>query len=317
MSVKKQGQLDLNLGAVINGTERDDVLYGTRFADEIRGFGGNDLIYAGAGDDRVAGEAGDDTLFGEAGSDTIYGGAGRDILSGGDGTDWLYGGAGADRLIGGAGIDIASYADATLGVTAQLGKSGLTNDAQGDTYESIEYLYGSNYGDFLYGDDADNRVEGLAGSDRLYGLGGNDTLVGGNGNDFLDSGDGNDTLSDFYGRNTMTGGAGSDLFYASDAGNVITDFQSGIDKVHGGFAQNGQTSVLGNDGKLAIGYLGGPTGNTFFGANFNSTDVVYYDITTNELRSINNIGGTHVGHWTVMFKFENGAVPLNSDILSA
>jgi Ca2+-binding RTX toxin-like protein len=143
-------------------------------------------------------------------------------------------------------------------------------------------------------------------------------LVGGNGNDFLDGGDGNDTLSDFYGRNTMTGGAGSDLFLTSDdGGNVITDFQPGVDKLMAGFALSGQTSVLGNDGKLAIGYLGGPTGNTFFGANYNATDRVYYDITTNELRKIIPIDATHISSWSVMFKFENSAVPLNSDILTA
>jgi Ca2+-binding RTX toxin-like protein len=79
------------------GADDDDVLYGP---DEtgavIDGKEGNDGIYGGTGKD---------TLFGEDGDDLLNGGAGDDRLSGGDGNDLLDGGLGNDSLCGGSGDD--------------------------------------------------------------------------------------------------------------------------------------------------------------------------------------------------------------------
>jgi Ca2+-binding RTX toxin-like protein len=152
---------------------------------------------------------GNDILSGQGGNDSLLGGADNDIL---------LGGAGADVLDGGNGIDRAQYTDATAGVLADLQLSNLnTGFAAGDTYVSIERLYGSAFNDTLRGDAAANVLWGHNGNDRLSGRGGNDNLLGMNGNDILSGQGGNDSL---------LGGAGADTFlfqngYGQD---TITDF---------------------------------------------------------------------------------------------
>lgn len=98
--------------ALINGTENDDSLPGTRFADSIYGGAGNDVLnaisahnIAGAGDDLLYGGDGNDTLLGGSGNDLLYGDTGNDYLLGGNGDDVLIGGAGDDALTGNAGND--------------------------------------------------------------------------------------------------------------------------------------------------------------------------------------------------------------------
>ncbi len=78
-----------------------------------------------------------------------------DSLFGGSGNDTLIGGAGADALNGGSGFDIASYAGASVGVTASLANTGInTQQAAGDTYTSIEGLIGTTHWDVLVGNAA-------------------------------------------------------------------------------------------------------------------------------------------------------------------
>jgi Ca2+-binding RTX toxin-like protein len=212
-------------GIYLLGTDLADQLSGTDYADEIHGLGGNDTIWAGAGDDR---------LFGDAGKDTLLGGVGNDTLDGGSENDVLIGGAGADTLIGGAGYDIASYADATLGVTIDFRTGGATNDAAGDTFVSIEKFVGSNYGDIflaLGGTNAD--FDGGAGEDWLYGAKGADILNGGSGNDHLSGGIGSDFLYGGTGLDTLTGGESADTFWLTQNSGLdtITDFNSGGDRL--------------------------------------------------------------------------------------
>lgn len=157
----------------------------------------------------------DDIVFGNAaGGNNLFGGKGNDILDGG---------AGGDNLIGGDGIDWASYATASAGVVADLGRpSQNTGDAAGDFYSSIENLMGSAFGDSLWGDNGDNTISGLNGNDHLNGgNGGNDTLNGDAGMDFLYAGSGRDTLNggadnDFLygdGGDTLNGDGGNDTFF--------------------------------------------------------------------------------------------------------
>lgn len=161
-------------------------LFGSRYNDNLRG-----------NDD-------DNTLWGHNGNDKLFGRDGDDVLSGGNGHDTLLGGAGADVLNGGNGLDRAKYADATSGVLADLKFSDRnTGYAAGDTYNSIEYLFGSRYNDSLRGDDDANTLWGHNGNDKLYGRDGDDILNGGNGGDTLTGGAGNDHL---------IGGSGGDKF---------------------------------------------------------------------------------------------------------
>ncbi|USW94826.1 retention module-containing protein [Pseudomonas proteolytica] len=81
----------------------------------------------------LTGTSGDDILMAGPGNNILNGGDGNDVLSagngnnemhGGNGNDLLFSGIGNDLLDGGAGIDTVSYANATSGVTVNLGTAG-------------------------------------------------------------------------------------------------------------------------------------------------------------------------------------------------
>jgi Ca2+-binding RTX toxin-like protein len=187
---------------IIGGELGDDTLVGNGGNDTLSGEGGNDNLDGGDGNDRLVGGDGIDTIhggndndsidagtgndvvFGDAGNDTIVGGTGDDQLSGGDGNDLLIGGAGADALDGGAGNDTATYAGSTAGVTVSLATGlGTGGDAEGDTLNGIENIYGSDHNDVLTGNAVANTLSGGAGDDVLTGGLGADLLKGNAGND--------------------------------------------------------------------------------------------------------------------------------------
>ena len=95
----------------------------------------------------VLGSSHGDRITGDNQDNTLTGGAGSDRLMGDDGDDMLNGGPGGDTLDGGDGdMDIATYADATEGVTIDLSSvserdnvitirnSGGRGDARSDTF---------------------------------------------------------------------------------------------------------------------------------------------------------------------------------------
>ncbi|MBF9232086.1 calcium-binding protein [Microvirga alba] len=229
------------------GEDGDDLIYGGTGADYIVGGFGHDRLYGEDGNDTLYGEYGNDSLYGGAGDDVLYGNADNDLIDGGAGNDTLYGGAGADTLYGGEGTDIASYDDATEGLTINFGNTyASTGIAKDDVYNSIEVLVGSRYADVIlgtagndwfyanYGDDV---VRGYEGNDFLDGQGGNDSLDGGTGNDQLFGGDGNDMIWGGLGNDTLTGGAGRDVFAFDTALNgtsnvdQVTDFNVAEDLI--------------------------------------------------------------------------------------
>jgi serralysin len=171
--------------------------------------------------ENAKGGTGSDTITGNAAANALWGNGGNDRLIGGDGNDNLVGGAGADRLDGGNGTDLASYANATAGIVADLYSAGSnTGDAAGDTYVSMERLCGSAFNDTLRGDNRANLLNGLAGNDMLNGRDGNDTLIGGNGADRLNGGGGTDTF--VFEMTAQSAPASRD---------VIDDFASGVDRM--------------------------------------------------------------------------------------
>ncbi|MEY8839032.1 calcium-binding protein, partial [Cribrihabitans sp. XS_ASV171] len=166
------------------GSNRMD---GAGETDYMFGRGGSDTMLGGDGDDYISGNSGWDVIRGEAGNDTILGGAGRDVIDGGEGQDR------------------ASYYNAQIdGVFASLlNPNNNTGIAYGDSYFSIEDLWGSTLDDSLYGDDFDNEITGDFGNDVLWGWDGNDYING-----MWD----NDTIAGNKGDDTLRGGLGVDVF---------------------------------------------------------------------------------------------------------
>jgi Ca2+-binding RTX toxin-like protein len=232
------------------------------------------LYFDATGDFAGTGNELDNMIFGGAGNDTLNGGTGFDILLGGDGNDTLIGGAGADTLMGGAGNDTASYAHATVGITADLADSSFnTGDAAGDTYSSIENLTGSAFNDRLIGDANANLFDGGAGNDTVSyvsstigvtasladpsvntGAAAGDryirieNLEGTSLADIL-TGDNNDNiLFGRGGRDTLNGGGGNDILFAFDSPTSTFEFLNGgfgIDTADYRFADTAVTAVLG------------------------------------------------------------------------
>ncbi|WP_107498404.1 M10 family metallopeptidase C-terminal domain-containing protein [Thalassobius sp. I31.1] len=182
-------------------------LYGTAFGDGLYGDHANNAIW---------GHKGNDFLSGRGGNDALYGGGGNDVLVGGSGGDVLNGGTGYDR---------AQYLGGSRVTADLLNSSNNRGNAIGDTYISIERLYGSAFNDSLLGDHANNAIWGHYGADDLFGRGGNDALYGGVGADDLYGGAGNDLLS---------GGGGADkfVFFANSGDDKIVDFQNNYDKIN-------------------------------------------------------------------------------------
>ena len=159
-----------------------------------------------------------ETLDGTVGRDIISGLGGDDTLNGGAGDDILIGGSGGDRLNGGEGIDTASYEIASSNVRAYLENAGFPiGDANGDHFDNIENLLGSDHNDALYGNNKANIINGGAGNDRIGGRGGDDTYIGGTGNDTFVT-----TFSD-------------------GEVNIIEDFTQGEDKVELGTTSTATT----------------------------------------------------------------------------
>ena len=227
--------------------------------------------------------------------DLVSHSAGNDVLTGGAGDDNLLGGAGADQLNGGAGFDAARYDNATTGVVANLQTGINQGDAQGDIYNGIEGLAGSDFDDTLTGDGGSNALFGRGGNDVLAGLGGADALDGGDGIDTADysassarvivdlllgtgqSGDAaGDTLKDIE---TLVGSAFHDELKGDDLdntliggdGNDILTGGVGADRLVGGdgnfdtVAYTDSTAGVTIDLSLGTGHGGDAEGDTFSG----------------------------------------------------
>jgi Ca2+-binding RTX toxin-like protein len=166
-----------------------------------------------------------DRLFGDERDNVLEGRLGTDRLFGRSGNDELNGGGGRDALFGGRGFDVASYQDATAGLTVDLADTSRnTGQARGDTFRSVEGIEGSDFADVLNGDAGDNRLTGGGAADALRGRDGDDQIQGGLGNDRITGGDGNDLLNGGLGADVLFGGSGFDrAIYWNAAGALTVD----------------------------------------------------------------------------------------------
>ena len=227
---------------VLGGTNAANSIIGVGGRDTITAQGGNDTVFGGAGDDTIRGQDQNDTLNGDDENDTLFGNNDIDTLNGGAGTDTLIGGLNGDALNGGGGSDTASYQEAISvggnGVTVFLTAPNFnSNEASGDSYNSIENLTGSDFNDFLRGDDNGNRLTGRDGIDSLFGIGGNDVLLGDDGNDSLDGGNQNDNLSGGAGDDRLFGQANNDTLNGGNQNDTLNG-ADGIDTLNGGNNDN-------------------------------------------------------------------------------
>ncbi|WP_420861217.1 calcium-binding protein [Algirhabdus cladophorae] len=189
--------------------------------------------------------------------------------------DTIEGGAGADAIDGRDGFDFVSFKGAGAGVTASLDDpSQNTGDAEGDTYDNIEGIIGTDFDDNLTGDSEANILKG--------GLG-NDTLDGGEGADELDGGEGIDTANYTFSEsevnvNLTTGlGQGIGSFAQGDTlisienliGSVFDDLLSGdagVNVIDGG---DGDDTINGLDGDDML--FGNEGDDTIFGGTGDDT----------------------------------------------
>ncbi len=171
-------------------------------------------------------------------ADTLLGTAGRDSMFAGNFDDVLFGFAGPDILDGGRGSDTVSFEghEGSVFINLTLG-FGAGNDAQGDTYISIENVVGGEAGDFIIGGSDVNRLDGRGGNDILIGSLGGDSLIGGAGTDtasyednwgtafvnlMIGKGFNNAAEGDTYqGIENVKGGLFDDFFIGDDGANRL------------------------------------------------------------------------------------------------
>jgi glucose/arabinose dehydrogenase len=257
----------------LTGDTGPNVLAGGPGADALTGHGGIDtadyssssagvnvtLGGSGTGGDaqgdtlsgieNIIGSALVDTLTGDTNANTLTGGSGADTLNGGGNNDTLIGGPGGDTLNGGTETDTADYSSSSLGVTVNLQtNTGSNGDAQGDTFNSIENIIGSAFGDMLTGDSGANAFNAGNGDDTLTGGGGADTLEGGRGIDTAVFSGPRSAYTITHSGNTLTVAGGSD---GSDTLTHIEKLTfsdgtvlSGLGPVHSDFTGDSTSDLL-------------------------------------------------------------------------
>jgi len=195
----------------MEGTDLNDMIFGSQEANVIRTYAGNDQINARGGNDLIDVGAGDDLVYAGSGDDEINAGVGNDIIFGGDGDDLFQqmDDHGQDDFDGGNGLDMINYSKLLpdrhvivdlLNAYAEkhFKKADGTTTHVKDKLKHIEGVVGTQGNDHLFGDDEDNLLDGMNGDNLIQGRGGNDRLRGGKGNDTYQFavGDGHDHIED-------------------------------------------------------------------------------------------------------------------------
>ncbi|UVC10726.1 hypothetical protein IHQ71_09155 [Rhizobium sp. TH2] len=251
----------------LDGTDDQDTLSGLGGSDHLYGFGDNDILNGGKGNDFLDGGEGDDKLIGGASSDTMIGGDG------------------ADEFIGGRGKDTVDYSGSSEKVLAQLAANTSADGAAGDTFNRVENVIGSGYGDILQagrggiarGGDGDDLVAGggdyMSHDDggRIQGDDGLDTLT-------MNYGDTEAVLKNDSGYDTIIGfEEGADMFFIklSDFGLGDTFDVSELRNSDTATAQGTHAQFIfeGDEGKLWFDANGTEAGGRTYVAQFENSDI--------------------------------------------
>lgn len=203
----------------------------------------------------------------------------------------------AENFEGLGGDDQVSYMNSSQSVMVRLDWGrGYFGDANGDRYESIEDVLGSEYNDTIVGNSADNTLEGYNGNDRISGLAGADVMDGGLGLDTVGYGASNGgvyvDLQSQTARNVVPGVGHADgdvirsfenvdgsryrdYLYGSNGDNVIYGDngddriygQGGADRIDGG---HGRDTLVGGAGRDRI---NGAEGDDWINAGFEADTI--------------------------------------------
>lgn len=159
------------------------------------------IIKGNKAGNRLNGTAKDDQIYGYDGNDTLNGGAGNDFLDGGPGIDTMFGGQGDDIYVvdnaGDAVVENAGegkdtvQASVSYSLPANVETLVLTGSAAiNGTGNALDNV--------LVGNGASNTLDGGSGADILSGGGGADVLIGGFGGDtyLFSVGDGHDVVKE-------------------------------------------------------------------------------------------------------------------------
>lgn len=237
---------------IILGSNNNDVFISGLAADSFNGNGGTlDVIdYSGSGSAvnvnlatnvHTGGDAAGDSLVA---IERVIGSAFGDTLTGNVDANFFDGGAGADAIDGAGGLDTVYYLTSSSAITVNLLAGTATGgDAAGDTFVSIENIFGSIQNDSITGNTLANVLQGGNGNDTLSGGDGNDTIYGGVSTslNYANSG---------VQADTIYGGNGADIIYSAaiyggpaiDTGTVIYG-EAGDDQI-----QAVDATVYGGDG---------------------------------------------------------------------
>ena len=269
-------------GAVIEGTEDGEWIFGTAADDAIVAGGGDDFVQAIAGTNTISAGDGNDTVLGGDGGDTIEGGSGDDVMSGGGGADtFLFDPSRAegDDVI----VDFTPEDGDALALSAAgLSRVGIDefSGAALDASEDFDIVEDAETGDqviehpggtiTLFGvpfpeeGQEEPTFAGLEAAgllttsgliqgttnegEELTGTDGDDVIIAGGGDDTVTPGSGNDIITLGSGRDTVN----IDPSNPNEGNDVITDFSapSALDPTSGDVINFALDDVLAADPDL-------------------------------------------------------------------
>ncbi len=299
------------INSIIQGTKKDDKLYGNTGNDKIYGKNGDDTINGNAGndsikggndDDSISGNSGKDTLLGENGNDTIKAGLGNDSIVGGKGNDKIYfqrgnniasfaNGHGKDTIYSGKDSDTIRFAsisntdDIKSKVTVKksnndlilnyTSKDKITLKNYYKTGTSVDKLMAKNKKSITLEEFLDSAIFNTFSGKR----GKKNNIKGTSLNDAIFGNNKRDTLNGADGNDQIYGKGGDDSILGGN-GNDYLDGDTGHDTIKGG---NGNDTIYGNSGDD---YIEGGRGSDYIDGGIGN-DSIYGNSGNNTL-----IGGT-------------------------